>query len=649
MGKRVGLVPALTAAVTICAFGSVHEVSSPSGNNKVRIELSDRITYSVFSLGKEIILPSPVSMSLADGTVLGRTPRLKEVRERRLDERITPVVKVKRALVVDRGNELSLEFEGNYSLTARAYDDGVAYRFSTRLGGEVTVAREEATFRFPGNHRAFMPITDTMFLSFEKKYVYKAIAELAEKEMTYLPMVAEADDGTKIAITESSLEDYPGMFLKKAAQQAATLEAAFAAYPLKERQLRDRHMEVTERADYIARTKGARSFPWRLLVIAHRDGELVESDLVYRLSDPPRISDPSWIRPGKVAWDWWNANNLYGVDFPAGINTQTYKHYIDFASRHGLEYVILDEGWSAPDDLLKINPDVDMEELFRYAAEKKVGLILWCVWLTLDRQLDAALDMFEKWGAKGIKVDFMDRDDQKIVNYYWRIAEQAARRKLLVDFHGAYKPAGLDRAYPNVLTREGVMGLEYSKWSDSVTPEHDLIIPFTRMLAGPMDYTPGAMVNAQQRDFKPIFNRPMSQGTRCHQLAMFVVFESPLQMLCDSPSNYSREPEIMDFLAGVPSVWDETKVLDAKVGDYLVAARRSGRDWYIGAMTDWSARELAVDVSFLGGGRVEADIWEDGVNASRWGSDYRKTRQVLSRSMVIKLAPGGGWVARVRR
>ncbi|RPJ54240.1 MAG: glycoside hydrolase family 97 protein, partial [Acidobacteria bacterium] len=304
------------------------------------------------------------------------------------------------------------------------------------------------------------------------------------------------------------------------------------------------------------------------------------------------------------------------------------------------------EGWSEPTDLLKLKPEVDLKELVQYANQKKVGLILWVVWLTLDRQLEPAMKMFQDLGIKGIKVDFMDRDDQKIVNYYWTIAAEAAKRKLLVDFHGAYKPAGLDRTYPNVITREGVMGLEYSKWSDSITPEHDVTIPFTRMLAGPMDFTPGAMVNAQKSDFKAIFERPMSQGTRCHQLAMFVVYESPLQMLCDTPSHYSREPEILDLLSKVPSVWDETRVLDGKIGDYVVIARRNGQDWYVGAMTDWSPRTLTIDLAFLNG-RM-ADVWQDGVNANRWASDFKLSRQQITGKMEIKLAPGGGWVARVR-
>ncbi|RPJ51477.1 MAG: glycoside hydrolase family 97 protein [Acidobacteria bacterium] len=642
--KRI-VIPGLAFLIMLNVFGVVHEVSSPDGQNVIKVEIGETVSYSVSHRGQQILAPSLLSMTLDGGLVLGQKPQVKDVRKAEIKQTITPVVKHKRASIPDNGNELTIDFEGDYSLIFRAYNDGVAYRFATRLGREVKVVKEQATFAFPADYPGFLPVTKTLMMSFEKPYVYEPISKLAADDMVYLPITLEAANGVRIAITESALEDYAGMFLKKAAQ-ANTLEGTFANVPLQEKQLRDRYMEVTQRADYIAATKGTRSYPWRLMIVADSDGALIESDLVYRLADPPRLQDTSWIRPGKVDWDWWNALNVYGVDFASGVNNPTYKHYIDFAAANGIEYVILDEGWSEPTDLLKLKPEVDLKELVQYANQKKVGLILWVVWLTLDRQLEPAMKMFQDLGIKGIKVDFMDRDDQKIVNYYWTIAAEAAKRKLLVDFHGAYKPAGLDRTYPNVITREGVMGLEYSKWSDSITPEHDVTIPFTRMLAGPMDCTPGAMANAQKSDFKAIFERPMSQGTRCHQLAMFVVYESPLQMLCDTPSHYSREPEILDLLSKVPSVWDETRVLDGKIGDYVVIARRNGQDWYVGAMTDWSPRTLTIDLAFLNG-RM-ADVWQDGVNANRWASDFKLSRQQITGKMEIKLAPGGGWVARVR-
>ena len=359
-----------------------------------------------------------------------------------------------------------------------------------------------------------------------------------------------------------------------------------------------------------------------------------------------------WIslKPGKVAWDWWNWNNIYGVDFRAGINTETYKYYIDFASKYGIEYVILDEGWYKLGNLLNVVPEINVEELVTHGKAKNVGIILWVIWKTLDDQLEEALDQFVKWGVKGIKVDFMQRDDQWMVNYYYKIAREAAKRHLVVDFHGAYKPTGLIRTYPNVLTSEGVRGLENSKWSkDDPSPGHNVTIPFIRMLAGPMDYTPGAMINATTEQFQPIFNRPMSQGTRCHQLAMYVVYESPLQMLCDSPSNYLRELECMEFLSRVPTVWDDTRVLDAKIGEYILLARKSGNDWYVGAMTNWTARELEVDFSFLDAGNYNIEIYQDGINADRNAMDYKKVVRTVAKNekLNIHLAPGGGWIARL--
>jgi alpha-glucosidase len=372
--------------------------------------------------------------------------------------------------------------------------------------------------------------------------------------------------------------------------------------------------------------------------------------MIYKLAKPCQLDDTSWIKPGKVAWDWWNWNNIYGVDFRAGINTETYKYYIDFASKYGIEYVILDEGWYKLGNLLDVVPEINVEELVTHGKEKNVGIILWVIWKTLDDQLEEALDQFVKWGVKGIKVDFMQRDDQWMVNYYYKIAREAAKRHLLVDFHGAYKPTGLIRTYPNVLTSEGVRGLENSKWSkDDPSPGHNVTIPFIRMLAGPMDYTPGAMLNATKEPFRPVFNRPMSQGTRCHQLAMYVVYESPLQMLCDSPSNYLKEAECMDFFSRVPTVWDDTKVLDAKVGEYVLITRRSGNEWYVGAMTNWTARELEVDFSFLDAGNYTIEIYQDGINADRNAMDYKKVVRTVTKNekLNIHLAPGGGWVGRL--
>jgi alpha-glucosidase len=409
---------------------------------------------------------------------------------------------------------------------------------------------------------------------------------------------------------------------------------------------------VTERKDYIAMTAGTRSFPWRAFIITPDDAGLVESEMVYKLGAPPSPgADFSWVKPGKVAWDWYNANNLYGVDFRAGLNNDTYKYFIDFASENGIEYVILDEGWYNLGNVLDVADGFNIKELCDYAAEKNVGIILWVVWKTFYDQMDEALAQYEKWGVKGIKVDFMQRDDQWMVNYYHEVAARAAEHRMLVDFHGSYKPDGMERTWPNVITREGVKGLENNKWSYDITPEHDLILPFTRMVAGPMDYTPGAMVNKQKRDFTPVFYRPASQGTRVHQMAMYVVYESPLQMLADSPSNYKRNQECTTFISGVPVTWDETRVLSAKTGDYILIARRKDDVWYLAAMTDWDARTLVADLSFLRGGDYTWEIFKDGINADHHGEDYKHVTLSSGATdrMELSLAPGGGWVAKITR
>jgi len=632
-------------------FGKVHELSSPHKKIKVVIQVDHGISYSVFCDGKEILSPSPLSLTVEGAGVLGKEPRLSGIKSRTVNDKIIPPVKEKRAIIAASFNEAVLTFKGNYGLVFRAYDDGVACRFFTKLKGRVKVVSEEVYFNFNRDHSVYFPVADGFLSSFERNYSCLPLSQITAEKMAFLPVLVDIKDGPKVAITEADLDDYPGLYLTGSPDGSSSLSGRFAAYPLKEEQKRDRTLAVAERAGYIADTEGTREFPWRVLAIARRDGELIENDIVYRLAPLPALKETSWIKPGKVAWDWWNDLNLYGVDFESGINTKTYKYYIDFAAEHGIEYIILDEGWSDPADLLKTNPAVDMPELLAYAREKNVGIILWCVWLTLDRQLQEALDLFERWGVRGIKVDFMDRDDQKVVNFYKKVAAEAAERKLVVDFHGAFKPTGLRRQYPNILTREGVLGLEYNKWSKSVTPEHDLLIPFIRMLAGPMDFTPGAMRNASEKTFQPIFSEPMSQGTRCHQLAMFVVYESPLQMLSDSPSAYLREPEVMDFLRKVPTVWDETIGLEAKVGDYAVVARKSGEEWYVGAMTDWTPRELEIDFEFLGAGEYRAEVYADGVNAARYASDYTKTSAVIKAGdrLKIKLAPGGGWAARLHK
>jgi len=623
-------------------------VASPGGAVVVTIGTGGDVTWAVTFKGREVLKASRLAMTLDGGRVLGGAPVVAGTATQAVDRALKPVVRAKRAEVRDRFNERRVDFAGGYALLVRAYDDGAAYRWVTKLPGDITVTGEDATFAFADDYGLWFP-EETSFQSHqERQYKRLNIGELTPGQFSSLPAMAVLGGGAKAVITEADLFDYPGMDLTAGAEPGA-LKGLFPAYPKKVEQTNDRDEKVVEREPYLAKTRGTRDFPWRVLVLAERDADLLSTDIVFRLASETAMTDTSWITPGKVAWDWWNDLNLAGVPFKAGVNTDTYKHYIDFAAEHGLPYIILDEGWYKLGDLLSVTPGLDMEALAAYAKQKHVGLVMWVVWKTLDLQMQPALDQFARWGVKGIKVDFMQREDQWMVNFYERVAREAAARKLLVDFHGAYKPTGLYRTWPHVITSEGVLGLEQSKWGDLASPDHAVTFPFMRMLAGPVDYTPGAMINATKRDFKPVFNRPGSQGTRCHQLAMYVVFESPLQMLADSPSNYRREPESLAFVSAVPTTWDETRALDARVGEYILVARRRGAEWYVGALSNWTARDLEIDLSFLGAGTFRAEIFRDGVNADRNATDYTREQQdVTAQSrLMVHLAPGGGFTARI--
>jgi alpha-glucosidase len=635
------------------AAPSRHQLRSPDGRLSLEVSVADEVSYTLQIDSKTVLAPSTLQLHLADGWLPGAQPALRRVRERQVDQMLNPLYG-KRSHVRDQFNELSLEFRGNYSLIFRLYDEGLAWRWVTRLKGELTVTDESAFFGFASGCTviAAHSSSGTFEHSYEELYKTRPLAVMPDS-LAYLPVLVRTPEGISAVITETGLEDYPGFHLRKPAGRSG-LEAAFPKYPTKAEP--GGHMKfnliVKERADYIARTAGTREFPWRVVRVASKDAELLDSELVYLLSNPQAEgTDFSWVKPGKVAWDWWCALNLTGVDFRTGINTDTYKYFIDFAARNGFEYINLDEGWSDQYDLMKRTDAIDLEEIVRYAKSKGVGVILWCVHYPLDQKLEEVMDMCQELGIAGLKVDFMDRDDQWMVNYYHRIADAAARHKLLVNFHGAYKPAGLHRKYPNVINREAVRGLEYNKFSRpwGTTPGYACTIPFVRMVAGPMDYTPGAMRNEQWANFGVFNERPMSQGTRCQQLAMYVLYEAPLQMITDAPTAYEAEPDILKFLSEVPTIWDETVALDGKVGEFAALARRKGDHWYVAAICDWTARDITLDLSFLGNGRFRAEILQDGVNADRVGSDYRKTTADVTRDSrpVYHLAPGGGVVLKI--
>ena len=628
---------------------SSYDLRSPDGRIEIRIRTSGQVQYDVVLKGRAVLEKSALSLDV-DHRKLGTQPKVIDAKRRSHDEEVVPVVRQKFAKIRDHYNELRLSMDSGYAVVFRAYNEGAAYRFETSIPQEkVKIYAEEAAFNFSANDIVYYPQEDSFFSHNERKYLPQHLSEIAPEFLATLPAVVDVGEGAKVAIAESDVESYPGLWLRGTGGFGLT--ATFPPYPLKESLTSDRDYRVVESADYIAVTAGTRTFPWRVIGIADRDGDLLTNQIVYLLEKPSQVQDTSWIKPGKVAWDWWNANNVYGVDFKAGINTETYKYYIDFAAKYGIPYIILDEGWYKLGNLLDVVPEINMQELADYARQKNVGIILWVVWKTLDDQLLPALDQFEKWGVKGIKVDFMQRSDQILIDYYHKVSRETAKRKMLVDFHGDQKPASMTRTWPNLISTEGVRGMEWSKWSAESEPKHNVTLPFTRMFLGPMDYTPGAMRNATKATFAPIHGQPMAMGTRCHQLAMYVVYESPLQMLSDSPSNYLREPEIMDFLGPVPSEWDETRVLDARIAEYAVVARRNGRDWYIGAMSDWTPRNVDIDLSFLPEGNFTMEAYQDGVNADRNASDYKKITTQVTKATKLKLplASGGGWAARIHQ
>ena len=639
-----------------------YTVQSPDGNINVTITLDEKITYSVTHQADQVIAPSTISMTLAGGEPLGVNPRLRNRKTNSVNETIEALF-YKRNQITDHYNELILNFRGDYSLIFRAYDDGAAYRFATTKRDSIQVENEEVTFHFAEDFQAFVPYVnkenpasfeEQFWSSFENTYTHTPLSQINPQRLIFLPILVALANGKKVCITEADLEDYPGLYLYNPDGNAA-LTGMFAAYPKAEEQGGHNNLQmiVRERENFIAQTPGSRNFPWRVMVISTEDHQLADNDMVYKLAAPSRVEDVSWIEPGKVAWDWWNDWNLHGVDFRAGINNETYKYYIDFAAEQGIQYVILDEGWSVNGvaDLMQVVPEIDLQELIDYGEQKNVDIVLWVGYHAFERDMENVCRHYSDMGVKGFKVDFMDRDDQEVVNFYYKAAELAAKYHLFLDFHGAYKPTGLQRTYPNVLNFEGVHGLEQMKWSpptvDQVT--YDVTIPFIRMLAGPMDYTQGAMRNATKWNYRPINSEPMSQGTRCRQLAEYVIFESPFNMLCDAPTAYEEEPECTAFIATVPTTWDATQTLDGKVAEYVAIARQKGDAWYVGALTNWDERDMTLDLSFLGEGNFKADVFRDGINADRIARDFKhETIDIpTNKQLQISMAPGGGYVARI--
>lgn len=633
-----------------------YEVQSPDKTIQIEVQTGSNLTWSVKSNNAIVLLPSALSIQLSNNETLGKNSKLQKATPSPVKGNIHSSF-YKKANIPDEYNQLMLRFSGNWGIIFRAYNDGVAYRFFTEKKDSITVVNEGAEFAFEKDDSAYLPYSldprwkdDLHQTSFEALYKEAPISSIKKDSLIFLPVLVDLGNRQKAVITEADQQNYPGMYINGCANN--TLQTSFAQYPIEEDYAREGsfNLIVKNRAGYIAKLPGKSMLPWRTIIISKQDKDLLNTDMIYKLAEPSQLKDTSWIKPGKVAWDWWNNWNISGIDFKSGINTETYKYYIDFAAANKLEYIVLDEGWSEIYDLLKIKPNVDLKAIVDYGKTKGVGVILWTVWHALYHHMDSVFATYEAMGVKGFKIDFLDRDDQKMVASTVEIAKKAADHHMLVDYHGVYKPSGLQRTYPNVIGYEGVRGMENTKWSDyNNMPHYDVILPFTRMIAGPMDYTPGAMRNASKDNFRPINGNPMSEGTRVHQMAMYALYDAPLGILCDNPTAYMKEQECTDFIAKTPTVFDETVALDSKVGAYAAIAKRKGDAWYVSAMTDWTLRQLTLDFSFLGEGQYEAEIFSDGVNANRQASDYKREVKKITKgdSLQISMAPGGGWAARI--
>lgn len=636
-------------------------LKSPDGRLELRIWTEGQLSYSLHHKGDALLEKSPIGLVLANKT-LGEDVRVSRVRKRSLVKENIVSPHYRFPSFEATYNELDLKLKGDYGVVFRAYDEGVAYRFYTTSKTPLTIKDEVARLNFPENYDTYMaystvkPGRDQYVMAFQNIYTEAKVMDANTESIAFLPVTLSCGDGVKMTLLESDLENYPGMFIKGDGK-SNSLQGTFAKYPTELKSFPPRAMKrVVERADYIAKTEGTRSYPWRIWAVTEQDKDMPVNNLVYVLASPNRIGDCSWIKTGKVAWDWWNDWGIYNVDFKAGINMDTYKHYIDFAAENDIEFVVLDEGWYNPGkgDMLTVIPELNLEELVRYGKGKGVDLILWTVFNVLDDQLEEACKKYSEMGISGFKVDFLDRDDQTAVEMAYRIAEMTAKYKLTLDLHGFYKPTGLNRTYPNIINFEAVFGMEEMKWSTVKKDmmEYDVIMPYIRMMAGPVDYTPGAMRNASKKDFKDIYYNPMSQGTRCHQLAAYVVHDSPLTMLADNPTIYREEQECTDFIASIPNKnIEDTRVLQGKMGEFIVMARKSGGNWYVGGMTDWNARTLTLDFDFLGEGTYEVTLFKDGVNADKQAEDYKKEVFTVTPASKkeIRLASGGGFAMSVVR
>ena len=622
------------------------EVASPNGELKIAITLGDKIYYSILAGNEELAAKNHLGLVLKNEN-LGLNPKVTGSKTGKVNEVIKPAIPLKFSTVANVYNYLLLNFKGGYSVEFRAFDEGVAYRFITAKKGEIEILNEDFSVNFPTDYLLHLQQAESFKTSYEEEYSHLNSSDWKSSDkMSTLPVLADSKKQYKILISESDLSDYPGMFLKGT---GSGVVSTFPKAPLDFGPDGDRSLKILKEADYIAKTTGTRSFPWRYFVITKNDKQLIENTMTLKLAPKSQVQDVSWIKPGQASWEWWNGATPYGpdVNFVSGYNLNTYKYFIDFASKFGIEYIIMDEGWAkSTEDPYSPNPNVDVQELIRYGKEKKVGIVLWLTWLTVEKNMEL-FKTFKEWGVAGVKIDFMDRSDQVMVNYYEKVAKEAAKYQILVDFHGAFKPSGLEYKYPNLISYEGVRGMEQM---GGCKPDNSVYLPFMRNAVGPMDYTPGAMISMQPEVYRSERPNSASIGTRAYQLALFVVFESGLQMLADNPTNYYREKECTEFITSVPTTWDETVALEAQAGQYAIVAKRKGSKWFIGGITNNAEKErtFKLNLNFLKAGKsYKVTSFEDGINAGYQAMDYRKKNFTIksNESIEVKMVKSGGWAA----
>ncbi len=634
---------------SFCVFAQKYGLTSPDGKLTTVIEI-DKGIYVALLKGRTTLLKLG-NISVENYYVASRNPdyEVQKVIPRSVNEVIRPEIRDKAATLTNSYNELEIKFKKNYSITFRLFNEGLAFRYTISEKDSLRIIRENLDLYLDAGDSLRFQSSETFNSPYETPYEHEKITGIKAGKLISLPLLIEKRDKVFVMVTEADLYDYPGLWFKGTGQ--AQLSAINPPIPKSLTNTGSAYVrnQVAGTFDYIARVKGSRTYPWRIFAVANDEKELISNSMVYLLATPCVLNDISWIKPGVVMFDWWAKNNIYGVDFKAGINTETAKYFIDFCADQGFRYFLFDDGWSLRDDLLTPIPGLNIDEVVSYGRSRGVDIMLWMVWHTLERQWNKAFDQFAKWGIKGIKVDFMNRDDQPMVMFYEAAAREAAALKMVVDFHGAYKPCGLSRKYPNVLTREALIEFEYNGGTDFDSPVHHNLLPYIRMFPGPMDYIPATMRNSTRDNFMAVGDYPMGQGTRAHSMALFVVLNSPMTMLPDSPSDYYREKECTDFLKKIPVEWDDTRLLQGKIAKYTVLARRSGNEWFIGAITDWSGRYIDLETGFLEPGRYRLEAIEDGINANARAEDYKKVVKDFQSGDVLKLklASGGGWVARI--